>query len=156
MRDLHLAQIVKDYLAFVCDKEWDKMQILDLMRGKQRSVIKEETQRLLPSMFKGKTAWPLVVPIELPQVKLDLEFISKLRVRLKESDTTMDENMTTDKSAPRLSLPANVTADQLTLDNFSTLTGRRFRVTTEQKMRIKAGTLTREQAFQEFLKELRA
>lgn len=39
----------------------------------------------------------------------------------------------------------------LTLENYRSVTGKRFRVTPEQKVRIKAGTLTREEAFQEFL-----
>lgn len=41
--------------------------------------------------------------------------------------------------------------DELTLDNFRTRTGFRFRVSNEQNERIEAGTLTREQAFAEFL-----
>jgi len=39
----------------------------------------------------------------------------------------------------------------LTLDNFTERTGIRFRVSREQKNQIDAGTLTREQAFQDFL-----
>lgn len=41
--------------------------------------------------------------------------------------------------------------EQLTIDNFETQTGFRFRVSKEQNTRITAGTLTREQAFQEFI-----
>lgn len=40
----------------------------------------------------------------------------------------------------------------LTLDNFTEQTGFRFRISHEQKARITAGTLTREQAFEEFIK----
>lgn len=39
----------------------------------------------------------------------------------------------------------------LTIDNFTKNTGFRFRVNRDQKAEIKAGTLTREQAFQSFL-----
>ena len=42
-------------------------------------------------------------------------------------------------------------SDELTLDNFNAKTGFRFRINNEQKERVKAGTLTREQAFTEFL-----
>lgn len=42
-------------------------------------------------------------------------------------------------------------SDELTIDNFHDKTGFRFRVSNEQKERIGAGTLTREQAFAEFL-----
>ena len=41
--------------------------------------------------------------------------------------------------------------DDLTVENFTERTGRRFRVSREQHARIKAGTLTREEAFNEFL-----
>jgi len=41
--------------------------------------------------------------------------------------------------------------EELTLENYSERTGRRFRVNREQAERIKAGSLTREEAFQEFL-----
>lgn len=41
--------------------------------------------------------------------------------------------------------------DQLTPDNFQEKHGHRFRVNNEQQARIAAGTLTREQAFEEFL-----
>jgi len=40
----------------------------------------------------------------------------------------------------------------LTLENFTATTGFRFRISREQKARITAGTLTREQAFAEFIK----
>lgn len=41
--------------------------------------------------------------------------------------------------------------DDLTIENFHSKTGFRFRVNNEQNERIEAGTLTREQAFAEFL-----
>lgn len=42
-------------------------------------------------------------------------------------------------------------SSDLTLENFHEKTGFRFRVSNEQNERIAAGTLTREQAFQDFL-----
>lgn len=42
-------------------------------------------------------------------------------------------------------------SDELTIDNFHERTGFRFRVSNEQNDRIKNGTLTREQAFAEFV-----
>ena len=162
MQNPVLTQITKDYLSSVCDDEWEKIKILDLIRDKKRVEIKEETRRALPSLFEDRGAWPLIIPKELPNVKLDLELINSLKIRIEEQkaktgeevmDTT-SENSVVENKTPRLSIPANVPLANLTLANFSTLTGRRFRVTTEQQARIKAGTLTREQAFQEFLKEL--
>lgn len=43
------------------------------------------------------------------------------------------------------------TMSDLTIDNFNERTGFRFRISREQKLRIEAGTLTREAAFAEFL-----
>lgn len=43
------------------------------------------------------------------------------------------------------------TTQDLTLDNFTERTGFRFRISRDQKARIAAGTLTREDAFAEFL-----
>lgn len=57
----------------------------------------------------------------------------------------------------RNDLPDELFTSDLTLENFGERTQnilgvrKRFRVTPEQKMQIKAGTLTREQAFGEFL-----
>lgn len=45
------------------------------------------------------------------------------------------------------------TTDNLTLENYTQVTGRRFRVSRDQNERIAAGTLTREGAFQEFLEQ---
>jgi len=42
-------------------------------------------------------------------------------------------------------------ATQLTLENFTKETGLRFRVSMAQQLAIKSGTLTREQAFNDFL-----
>lgn len=39
----------------------------------------------------------------------------------------------------------------ITLENYTEITGRRFRVSNDQKNRIEAGELTREEAFQEFI-----
>lgn len=45
----------------------------------------------------------------------------------------------------------NTTTQDLNIDNFTEVTGFRFRVSRNQKARIDANTITREQAFQEFL-----
>lgn len=41
--------------------------------------------------------------------------------------------------------------ENITLENFQKLTGRRFRMNREQSQRFKDGSLTREAAFQEFI-----
>ena len=45
----------------------------------------------------------------------------------------------------------NTSTDELTLENFTERTGFRFRISREQQAKIEGGSLTREQAFSEFL-----
>lgn len=47
--------------------------------------------------------------------------------------------------------PGDLNMNDITLENFTEKTGRRFRVSRDQKQRIDNGELTREQAFQEFI-----
>ncbi len=144
---------VKQYLTYLYGTdEWRKMGILNAIRDKSRKQIKDEARRMLPSLFTGRSTWPLAVPKEAPDVKFDIEFISKLRgVQIMNSQ---NNEVPVQQKAPKFLVPETVDLSQLTLNNFRELTGHRFRVTTEQQNRIKAGTLTREQAFVEFMAEL--
>lgn len=160
-----LSQIVRDYLFHIYDTdEWKKLKVLDALRDKSRNQIKEVAKHKLPSLFSVRAAWPLALPKEAPNAKFDIEFIYRLKHRvdeLKKKETAMEEQQknteaqTQTPKAPRFHLPAGVTAEQLTTENFRTLTGRRFRVTTEQQNRIAAGTLTRDAAFAEFVADLK-
>lgn len=160
-----LNQIVRDYLFHIYDtNEWKKLKVLDAVRDKSRNQIKEVAKHKLPSLFSARAAWPLALPKEAPNAKFDIEFIYRLKHRvdeLKQKETAMEEQQnnteaqTQTPKAPRFHLPTGVTPEQLTTENFRTLTGRRFRVTTEQQNRIAAGTMTREAAFAEFVAELK-
>lgn len=161
-----LKQVVKDYLNHLYPaEEYKKLGVLDAIRDRSRNQIKDVAKHRLPSMFVGRAAWPLMLPKEAPSAKFDIEFIYRLKHtvdELKQKETAMEEQQKNPESqtqtspkAPRFHLPAGVTPEQLTTENFRTLTGRRFRVTTEQQNRIAAGTLTRDAAFAEFVAELK-
>lgn len=163
MQNQTLFSIVKEFLNHLYGKdEWKKIHVLDAIRYKTRTEIRQETKRLLPSLFIGKAAWPCALPKETPDAKFDIELVYSLKNKVEElrkGDVMQEQNdsgeAVTGAKAPRFHLPAGITPDQLTLDNFRTLTGRRFRITTEQKNRVDAGTLTREAAFVEFIEQLK-
>lgn len=46
-------------------------------------------------------------------------------------------------------LPQGVDPKEMTLENYKDLTGKRYRMTGDQTERVKAGTLSREQAFED-------
>jgi len=164
MQNKEICDVIRDYLNSL---DLDKMtfsHILEEIKDKSRNQIKQETKRILPSLFVGRTAWPTLLPKETPTVKVNLEFIHQLKERIAqsqkeepimESQNQVNNDTTLNEKAPRFHLPAGVNPDQLTPDNFRSLVGRRFRVTTEQQNRIKAGTLTRDQAFVEFIADLK-
>jgi hypothetical protein len=163
MQQPTLMRVVKDFLSHIYGKEeHKKLGVLNAIRDKSRNQIKDVAKYKLPSLFVGRAAWPLAQPKEAPNAKFDIEFIYRLKHtvdELKEKETAMEEQQKTQTQtspqAPRFHLPAGVTPEQLTIENFRTLTGRRFRVTTEQQNRIAAGTLTRDAAFAEFVAELK-
>lgn len=160
-----LNQVVRDYLLHIYSTdEWKKLKVLDAIRDKSRNQIKEVAKHKLPSLFAVRAAWPIALPKEAPNAKFDIEFIYRLKHRVEElkqeiamneEEKNVESQTQVSPKAPRFHLPAGVTPDQLTTENFRTLTGRRFRVTTEQQNRIAAGTLTREAAFAEFVAELK-
>lgn len=165
-----LKQVVKDFLSHIYGtEEFNKLGVLDAIRDKSRGQIKEIAKHKLPSLFLARIAWPLALPKEAPNAKFDIDFIYRLKNtvdELKRKETIMEEQVNvpqqsdadataTNGKAPRFHLSAGVTPEQLTTENFRSLTGRRFRVTTEQQDRIKAGTLTRDGAFAEFIAQLK-
>lgn len=168
MQKTEMRQVVKDFLSHIYGaEEFKKIAVLDAVRDRSRNQIKEMAKLKLPSLFSVRAAWPLALPKEAPSAKFDIEFIYRLKHRvdeLKQKETAMEEQSNvpqennetkTAGKAPRFHLPTGVTPEQLTTENFRTLTGRRFRVTTEQQNRIAAGTLTRDGAFAEFIEELK-
>jgi hypothetical protein len=163
MTNRDLYAIIREYVDYVYGtQEWPRLKLLDAIRDKTRNEIKEDAKRKLSSLFIGRSAWPLALPKEAPEVKFDIDYIYKLKQKVDEirRDETMNANdnqgnAVSNEKAPRVHLPAGINIETLTMDNFRSLTGRRFRVTTEQQNRIKAGTLTREQAFAEFIADLK-
>tara|TARA_R110000824_G_scaffold378310_1_gene569838 strand:- start:2952 stop:3620 length:669 start_codon:yes stop_codon:yes gene_type:complete len=169
MGNPNLYAIVREYLMFAAgEDEWSKKDILDAMRDKSGSGIKSDARRAFPSLFPRKRkARPLALPDELVEedVNFDPKQIEgwKSRVRQIKQEFIMNENAveqeaaveamveaTNSNSNSRVTVnffvPTNVSVDDLTLENYRELTGKRFRMTKDQRV---VRDLTREQAFAE-------
>lgn len=162
-----LYAIVREYLVFAAEEdEWSKKSILDAMRDKSSSGIKSDARRAFPSLFPRKRkARPLALPDELvgEDVNFDPKQIEswKGRVRQIKQEFIMNENAVEQEAAVETTVettssnsrvtvnffvPTNVSVDDLTLENYRELTGKRFRMTKDQRV---VRDLTREQAFAE-------
>ena len=156
-KDLEL--IVREYLTYVAgDNEFVKRSILDAMRDKSISAIKDDARHTFPSLFpRNRKAKPLDIPEEIQDedVKYNPELIEELkdRARMVKKELSMNENVVSESaevsSNERVTvnfyIPPGMDVDNLTLDNYRSVTGKRYRMTKEQKAR----NLTREQAFEE-------
>lgn len=176
VKDPVRTNIIRRYLTFVHgNDEWAKKDILDAISNKTRKTIKQDTRYVFPSLFVKRKAYPLYVPKELTtDVIFDLEFVTKLQTEIKiiklqeqaqekamdnnedvavQPEVTVNTNIVSvesdnpDVPSVQLVLPEGKTVEDLTLENFRAMTGRRFRMTKNQKLVRK---LTREQAFEEF------
>ena len=165
MGNPNLYAIVREYLIFAAEEdEWSKKDILDAMRDKSSLGIKSDTRRAFPSLFPRKRkARPLALPDELVEedVNFDLKKIEGWKDRVKQikQEFIMNENAVEQEAAVEATVentgssvtvnffvPASVSVDDLTLDNYRELTGKRFRMTKDQRV---IRDLTREQAFAE-------
>ena len=170
MGNTRLYGIVREYLTFAAgDDEWKKKDVLDAMRDKSGTAIKNETRYAFRSLFpRNRKARSLAVPDELAdqEVNFDLKLIESWKERVKEikQEYIVNENAvaqeTTEETTARSDtntgsnsrvtvnffIPTGVNPEDLTLDNYRELTGKRFRMTKDQ---AKVRNLTREQAFAE-------
>jgi len=165
-----LYEIVREYLAYVAgDDEWKKRLVLDGMRNKSASLIKSRTRRAFPSIFpRRKRARPFDVPEELKdeEVKFDPRRVElwRLRVKIIKEEIAMNENILAQETTDETEVVRDVTSSDtgsrvtinfvipqgtnpatLTLENYREVTGKRFRMTKDQKVR----GLSREDAFAE-------
>lgn len=162
MGNSDLNAIVREYLIYAAgDDEWSKRCILDAMRDRSSSTIRENAKHHFPSIFpRGRRARSLAVPEELSneQVNFDLDRINAWQERAKEikREISMNENAVKEAEAEETGsksarvtvnfhVPQGVNPADLTLDNYRELTGKRYRMTKDQKDR----ELTREAAFAE-------
>jgi len=162
-----LYAIVREYLVFAAgEDEWRKKDVLDAMRDKSSSGIKSDARRAFPSLFpRRRKARPFGLPDELveQEVSFDLKRIEDWKGRVKqikqefimnenavEQEAVVEATVETTNSNSRVTVnffvPANVSVDDLTLENYRELTGKRFRMTKDQRV---VRDLTREQAFAE-------
>jgi len=169
MGNTEIYGIVREYLELAVgeDKqEWDKIKVLDAMRYKTAAAIKNAARRAFPSLFpRRKRARPLAVPTELEDenVFFDPKRIETWRERIKQikQEQTMNEDaILQDDVSPTVSstestgsnrvtvnfyIPEGMNPENLTVDNYREVTGKRYRMTKDQKGR----GLTRELAFAE-------
>lgn len=170
MGNPELYNLVRKYLIYTCgENEWVKRQVLDVIRDRGRNAIRDVAESEFPSLFsKGGRQRPLQIPEELKgqEIKFDLDFVNKLKDEVAiikkeiamstegQTDNEMEEGVDAESNAPKKSttivVPEGVDVNSLTIDNFRQLTGKRFRMTKEQRAREQAGQLTREQALEEF------
>ena len=165
-----LGKIVREYLVYAAgDNEWNKRCILDAMRDKSGSSIKDDARYVFPSLFpRNKRARPLGVPEELKdeEVFFDADRIEKWRRRAKKikKEIAMNENATaaetTEVGSPSVDrptsgvsrtkvnfvIPTGVDPSTITLENYREVTGTRFRMTKDQK---DVRGLSRSEAFAE-------
>ena len=162
-----LYAIVREYLVFAAEwDEWKKKDVLDAMRDKSGSGIKSDARRAFPSLFpRRRKARPLALPDELvgEDVNFDPKQIESWKGRVKqikqefimnenaiEQEAAVEATVETTSSNSRVTVnffvPTNVSVDDLTLENYREKTGKRFRMTKDQRV---VRDLTREQAFTE-------
>lgn len=164
-----LYGIVKEYLTYAYgEDEWKKLGILDAMRYKSASAIKDDARYAFPSLFpRHRKARPLGIPDEISdeEVSFDPSKIEEWKERAREikKEIAMSENATeqeatvegtsttTASSAPNsrvtvnFYIPEGVNPEDLTLENYREVTGKRYRMTKDQVER----KLSRESAFAE-------
>jgi len=152
-----LNNIVREYLVHTCqDDEWLKRQVLDVARDSTPSNLREIIRHELPTMFKKRRLKPLHVPDELEgeEVVFIPEFIYQLKDRVTSikreiamneaenalaedavegEDRTPNVQASVEPVVVNFFIPQGVDAGELTLENYRELTGKRFRMTKDQK-----------------------
>jgi len=172
MVDEQSFQLLKEYLNKSFDNEWDKKLVLDILRDSRKRDIEQLVKTYLPSICKKRNR-ELVIPEEATEIINDhieaardfRDSLQKLKMDRRElevenitvNDTSLDGVMiTVTRVQDGKKVDAQVNAGLLTLDNFRELTGRRFRVSQDQKQRLgdpKQNPGVREEAFREFMAE---
>ena len=178
MSNPKLFNIVREYLDFVCVDEWSKRPILDVAR-ESKTDVRKRAKQLFPSLFHKVRQKPLQIPEELvsQNIPFDIDFFNNLRDRttsIKREVNTMNTNdnppfvadnttttpvSTTNTEATNNFIPTENSSNAYVIngieinspDAYRQATGKRFRMTKEQMSRVNAGTLTRAEAFNEFV-----
>jgi hypothetical protein len=165
-----LSKILREYLTYACgDDEWTKGRVLEAMRLKTGTAVKADARQKFPSLFpRNRKARPLGVPDELKDqdINFDIACIEQWKQQVKaikkeiimnenatasaEVDTEVASTDTETKSNSRVTvnffIPEGVSPQELTLENYRELTGKRFRMNKDQ---AQVRSLTREVAFEE-------
>lgn len=157
MNNPDLNEVVREYLMHTCGTdEWLKRQVLDTARDQTQRSLRPIVKHEFPSMFNKLRLKPLQVPEELKEedVVFDLEFVNQLKDRvtsikreitMNEVENALVEDAASGSSSPAVEqtssevvvvnffIPQGVDATELTLDNYRELTGKRYRMTKDQK-----------------------
>jgi hypothetical protein len=170
------------YMVFGSIASSDVTKVLDIIRDKRRAEIKKEVRLFFPSLFvKKRPAYPLRIPDEFQEATINKEAIEQLIDsyatfrKPQKRDINMDNVSINDEQFAGVMIEIErlvptgektvggndrknvekitVDASKLTLDNFTELTGRRFRMSNGQVSRLGTGLEARRTAFNEFLSE---
>jgi len=175
-----MRDVLKSYLQFTCgNDEWKKRKVLDVIK-ESRTDIRRRVKQVFPSLFHRVKQKDLQVPEELKDVKInfDINIFNELKDKVSEIkksfilesfENNYNDNVVDDKENNMIDpqqKPAPESGQQLetelvingitirTPDDYKRATGKRYRVTKEQKALIENGTITREMAFKQFTTQL--
>lgn len=163
MNNPKITQVARDYLSHaVGDNEWEKQKILSYIKDTSSVILRKQTKKAFPSLFNKVRRKALTIPEELKDKNptFDIDKINNLKNRVNkikmemnhmsnETETIQNEVITQNDTETTNPTSSN-NVESLTLENFMRITGRKFRVTKEQKQRINDGLLTREGALEEY------
>lgn len=171
MTDKVPYEMIGRYLrAAYGDDIWRKKKILDFIRNISREAGRNLAREHLPSLFKKRCRYPLLIPTEETEVdEQSLEIARNFRAEYIESRRHVPEeggemgekpttviagvDLNVDITVTRIDngvvVPVVVRASDLTLDNFQERTGKRFRMTRAQVAQFGEGN--RQPAFEQFL-----
>ena len=130
---------------------WHCKQIIDFCRGNKKSVVKKECKRIFPEMFQwGSGQNPVAVPEVLEEWN-----VVELSVLQREVETfqnhykekVMSEMQNEDQVTESQPVTEVQKTECITLENYKSVTGKRFRLTKAEKALVDDGVETRESIF---------
>lgn len=134
---------------------WHCKQIIDHCREFNKPEIKKQCKEIFPEMFPwGAGQHPIAVPevvkdwgcVELSTLEREIESFDKLKTEIAK-EKIMTETETTEVQVENDNQP-QADLSNLTLANYKEVTGKRFRLTKDEKALVESGEETRESIFE--------